>query len=141
MKLSVTIEGFGLTWPRWKEFIFLAEAAGYSAVYKMEAMENATKPLQAVEKSRGLGVLGHWAGRLQSGAVAYRQISRTDARARQGLLAQSWPCQFPTAVHPASYLTEPPDADPHVRWCGGIAPLSRFQGQVWSGVTNSTAAM
>ncbi len=36
-----------------------------------------------------------------------------------------------TAQHEAmtsSYLTEPPDADPHVRWCGrGVkAPLSRF---------------
>ena len=95
---------------------WMAEAA--DATTGVEAMENAPKPIQAAKKPRGLGVLGHSAGRLQFRTVAYHQISRSDSRPRQCLLAQSWPCQFPTVIHLASYLTEPPDADPHVRWCG-----------------------
>jgi len=44
MKLSITFEGFGLTWPRWKEFIFFAEESGFSAIYKSDHFAPTAEP-------------------------------------------------------------------------------------------------
>jgi len=38
VEISITIEGAGLTWPRWKELIFELEAYGFAGIFKSDHM-------------------------------------------------------------------------------------------------------
>ena len=84
----------------------------------VEAMENASQPLSEPAGARCLRVLGHPHRRDQQGLLAFIGFAASTPGVRQCLLAGTWSREFSTALQTSSYLTEPLDADPHVRWCG-----------------------
>src|SRR5437016_3195663 len=59
-------------------------------------------------------------GELAEGILAHRWIQTSRRRPVQRLLDRPWPPGIPWSLPPfPGMLSEPPDADPHVRWCGG----------------------
>ena len=63
---------------------------------------------------------GHRVGLLAQGLLAHLRLPDPHPRPAQRLLGRPGPARdspIPTAV--SGMLSEPPDADPHVRWCGG----------------------
>src|SRR5579863_2974600 len=59
-------------------------------------------------------------GQLAQGLLAHRRLRSTTASPTQRLLGQPGPEGIRrTLPSLPGMLSEPPDADPHVRWCGG----------------------
>ena len=59
-------------------------------------------------------------GVLAEGVLAHRRLQSPRRRPAQRLLDRSRPAGIPRPLPPfPGMLSEPPDADPHVRWCGG----------------------
>jgi len=104
-------------------------AAEADATNCVEAMADATEPLRKPESERGLRILGRSRWRNKFRTLAAIQITTGSSRLEQRLLATVRTRKFPRTIPTSSHLTEPPDADPHVRWCGrgAYAPLSRLQ--------------
>jgi len=99
----------------------------------VETMEDATKPTREPKSRRGLRILGCSCWRDEFGVMAAIQIATGSSRTEQRLLATVRTGKFSRTIPTSSYLTEPPDADPHVRWCGrgAYAPLSRLAWIRW----------
>ena len=98
----------------------------------VEAMENASQPVSEPASARRLRVLGRPDRRDQQGLLAFIGFAAPTPGVEQRLLAGTWSRELPTALQTSSYLTEPPDADPHVRWCGrGAVRPSPYPDYSW----------
>ena len=55
--------------------------------------------------------------------MAYVEESPVEQGVKQRILGKGGTCELCNQIRASSYLIEPPDADPHVRWCGrGVFP-------------------
>jgi hypothetical protein len=84
----------------------------------VETMENSQKPLSEPEGFGYLRVLGYPGRRVKQRLLADVSLPSASTCTQQCFLAFTRIEELLTAVPTPSYLTEPPDADPHVRWCG-----------------------
>ena len=87
-----------------------------------------TEPKREPKEKRSLRILGYSYRRDEFRNLASIEIAFSSSCLEQRILATVRNRKFPRTIPTSSYLTEPPDADPHVRWCGrgAHAPLSRL---------------
>ena len=89
----------------------------------VETMEDPWQSAQELETARRLRILGYPSRRVELRPLANVKITTSATRPKQCLMAQTRTKEFLETISTSSYLTEPPDADPHVRWCGrGASP-------------------
>lgn len=84
----------------------------------VETVENDREPVQEPEETWRFRILGKANSGVKSRNLENVQNTTNKPRVEQRILGQSRSDQLCEAVQSSSYLTEPPDADPHVRWCG-----------------------
>jgi len=93
------------------------------AAVSVEAVENATKSIGEPKATGRLRILGKTCWWVEFGDMAAVEITASASCTEQQLLAQSRASQLSQTIRVSSHSTEPPDADPHVRWCGrGVTP-------------------
>jgi hypothetical protein len=84
----------------------------------VETMEDPQEPQTKPTITRRIRILGETCGRVKSRTLATIHISPGKTSSQQCLLAKSGLTQLQNTISTSSYLTEPPGADPHARWCG-----------------------
>jgi len=90
----------------------------------LETMEDPWQSVQELKNARCLRILVYPGGRVEFRPLANVNVTPNTTCPKQCLVAQTRTKEFHETIPTSSYLTEPPDADPHVRWCGrgGITP-------------------
>jgi hypothetical protein len=84
----------------------------------VEAVEDAEETLPDAPGGGGLRILGRPYRRDKQRVLATIGIPAAAPGDEQCILGTSGSKEILQAVSTSSHLTEPPDADPHVRWCG-----------------------
>ena len=84
----------------------------------MEAVEDAEETLPDAPGGGGLRILGHPYRRDKQRILATIGFPTASPGDEQCILGSLGSKEILHAVSTSSHLTEPPDADPHVRWCG-----------------------
>ena len=84
----------------------------------VEAMEDTKEPKAESVSTWSIQVLGETSGRIKSRLLADVESSPVASSPQRCLLATSGLAQLFGTISTSSYLTEPPGADPHARWCG-----------------------
>jgi len=89
----------------------------------VEAVEDAEETLPDAPGGGGLRILGRPYRRDKQRVLATIGIPAAPPGDEQCILGTSGSKEILQAVSTSSHLTEPRDADPHVRWCGrgGVA--------------------
>ena len=91
-------------------------ASAQAAVGDLETMEAQPGAVPKALRTWNRAGSGRTDGRKPARSMAYRQQSRHEHRVSVGLLRFA---RTSAAVRPSlAQSYEPPDADPHVRWCG-----------------------
>jgi hypothetical protein len=85
---------------------------------RVETVENASQAISNAQGTGCLGILGHPNRWHEQGLLAIICYTAASQSAEQCVLGAARSEELPTAIPTSSYLNEPPDADPHVRWCG-----------------------